>query len=198
MDDERREFQRLNLSRPIDAWLGDFAVRLVDVSATGAQIESDEEIAEGSRANLNFWWRDQQIEVTSDVIRTADGRCGLRFVEESPLLRRLIAESATELLRAQEANAMGDRARNVISGDATLTAASARIADHFIVWNLEEDGVWKHRASLVSEQPPNGFTISAAESPDQVAMLRSSYESGDDEARRLITMLAELSVAQSR
>lgn len=198
MPEERREFQRLNLTRPVDGWLGDFAIRLLDVSAIGAQIECDDEIADGSRANLTFWWRGQEIEITADVVRSEDGRIGLHFAEDSPLLRRLIAESATELLRAQEANLAGDRERNVIAGDETLTAASARVGHRYVTYILGDDGVWQHRASLVADQPPNGFTISYAESPDQVALLCGSYGSGDDEARRVIRMLAELSVAGSR
>ena len=197
MPDERREFQRLNLTRPVDGWLGDFAVRLLDVSATGAQIESDDEIADGSRANLSFWWHGEEIEITADVVRSAEGRVGLRFVEDSPPLRRVIADSAKELLRAQEANLMGDREHNVIAGDQTLTAASSRIGHRYMTYILGEDGTWQHRASLVADQPPNGFTISSAESPDQVALLCTSYETGDDEARRLIRMLAELSMTSS-
>ena len=194
--EERREFQRLNLTRPADGWLGDYAIRLLDVSATGALIECDDDIEVGSRALLKFWWRGEEIEITSDVVRNADGQTGLHFTEDSPELRRLIADSANELLRAQEANAMGDRARNVI-GDETLTAASSRIDTHYITWLLGEDGQWERRASLISEQPENGFTISAAETPDQVAMLCSSYAAGDAEGRRLIKLLAELSVAGS-
>ena len=198
MDSERREFQRLNLTRPADGWLGDFSIRLLDVSAIGALIETDDDIETGARAILKFWWRNEELEITSDVIRTADGRVGLHFVEDSPALRRLIAESATELLRAQEANATGDRAHNVIGGDETLTAASARVGHRFMTWTLSSDGVWSHHASLVSDQPPNGFTISTAEAPEQAAILCSNYENGDEEARRLIRMLAELSVAESR
>ena len=197
MPEERREYQRLNLTHPADGWLGDFSIRLLDISATGALIETDDEIETGARALLRFWWRDEEVEITSDVIRTNDDRVGLRFVEDSPQLRRLIADSATELLRAQEANATGDRERNIV-GDATLTAASSRVARTYLMWTLSEDGAWTHHASLVADQPPNGFTVSSAEAPDQVAMLCSTYQSGDDEARRLIRMLAELSVAESR
>jgi len=197
MSDERREFQRLNLTKPIDGWLGDFAIRLLDVSAIGALIEHDEPIESDSRALLQFYWRGQQVEITSDITRDAEGHAGLRFVEDSPLLRRLIAESATEVLRAQEANASGDREHNIV-GDETLTAASSHIALHFVTWLFDDDGSWTKRASLIAEQPPNGFTVTAAEPADQVELLRSTYESGDAEGRRLIRMLAELSVAGSR
>jgi len=197
VQEERREYQRLNLTQPADGWLGDFSIRLLDVSAVGALIETDDEIEIDARALLRFWWRGEEIEITSDVIRTNDGRIGLRFVEDSPQLRRLIAESATELLRAQEANATGDRERNIV-GDATLTAASSRAARTYVIWTLSADGAWAHHASLVADQPADGFTVSSAETSDQVAMLCSTYESGDDEARRLIRLLAELSVAESR
>jgi hypothetical protein len=56
-EDERRGFQRLLLTRPIDGWFGDWAVRLADVSATGALIDSDESIPLEARAILRFFWR---------------------------------------------------------------------------------------------------------------------------------------------
>ena len=90
--EERREFQRLNLTRPADGWLGDYAIRLLDVSATGALIECDDDIEVGSRALLKFWWRGEEVEITSDVVRNADGQTGLRFTEDSPELRRLITD----------------------------------------------------------------------------------------------------------
>jgi hypothetical protein len=56
-EDERRRFQRLVLTQPIDGWLGDWPVRLEDVSATGALIDSDEPLPLEARALLRFFWR---------------------------------------------------------------------------------------------------------------------------------------------
>ncbi len=200
MTEERREFQRLHLTRPADGWFGDFQVRLVDVSAKGAFIESDDVIPADARALLRFFWRGNEVEIMSLTVRHADGRTGLTFLEHSELLNRLIEQSATEVLRAQEANAMGLREHNVISGDETLTAASAgvRLGKAFVTWTLSEDGAWSRHAALVPDQPENGFTVAASESPEQVDLLCSSYEVGDAEARRLIRMLAELSAAKKR
>lgn len=197
MNDERREHQRLNLIRPIDGWFGDWAVRLLDVSAKGALVESEEELPDDARALLRFWWRGEELEVLAQTARRVDARTGLSFVDESTELRRLIADSAAELLRAQEANATGDRPANVIDHEATLTAASFSLLTGFVTW-IFRDGKWKRRAAIVPDQPEDGFTISAGEPEDQVALLRETYESGDTEARRMTRMFAELSVNASK
>ncbi|GAC1396238.1 MAG: hypothetical protein NVSMB68_13020 [Thermoanaerobaculia bacterium] len=102
------------------------------------------------------------------------------------------------MLRAPEANMEGDRQRNIISGDETLTTASAGLrAAGFVTWTLLPDG-WKRRKSLLPDQPENGFTLAASEPEDQVALLRNTYENGDEEARRITRLLAELSVATVR
>jgi hypothetical protein len=191
--DERRQFQRLPFDEPLDGWFGDYAVRLMNVSASGALLQSDEPIPDDSRALLRFLWRGREIELLGEIARHGDDGAGLAFIDDASMLRDLIAESATELLRAQQANAMGDREHNVY-GDQTLTAASSHISDTYVTWTLGRDG-WTSRRALLPDQPPNGFTISAAEPADQVALLRTTYEGGDTESRRLTRMLAELSVA---
>lgn len=193
MNDERRHFQRLTLLQPIDGWFGDYSVRLIDVSAAGALIEYEEAIPSDARALLRFWWRGEEVEVMAETVRAADSRAGLHFLEESEPLCRLIAGSATEMLLALEANARGDREANLI-GDETLTAAWRRPTSGFVRW-IFGDGGWRSERSSESAQPPDGFTIAAAEPDDQVALLCRTYESGDAEARKLTRMLAELSVA---
>lgn len=199
MTEERREFQRLHLTRPADGWFGDYSLRLLDVSAKGAFVEHDDDIPPGARALLRFFWRGTEVELMAETVRHADGRSGLTFVERSELLISLIEQSANELLRAQEANAMGLRDMNVIGDDATLTAASAGVrTNRFVMWTLTDDGAWKRQAVLVPDQPERGFTVSTSESPEQIELLCRNYESGDAESRRIIRMLAELGVAKTR
>lgn len=196
MSDERRAYQRLTLSEPLDGWFGDFAVRLVDVSASGAQIEHDEAIPSDARALLRFYWRGQEVEVLAQTARQVHtNRVGVRFLEESESLRALIAMSAADVLRALEANARGDRTANVV-GDETLTSAWRTHATGYVRWELE-DGHWTPHHAREPDQPENGFTISAKEPEEQVEMLRRTYETGDAEARRLTRMLAELSVLET-
>jgi hypothetical protein len=195
--DERRAYQRLNLMRPLDGWFGDYAVRILDVSANGALVDLEEPLEEHARALLRFFWNGEEVEVTAEIARADDKRLGLKFVDESETLRRLIGASVTEILNAQQANADGRREANIV-GDATLTSASEHFNDTrtFIVW-IFADGTWKHRRSLLPDQPGDGFTIAANEPEEQVALLCRTYENGDEEARRLTRLLAELSVTKS-
>src|SRR5437016_1446730 len=117
-------YQRLNLVRPIEGRFGDRPVTIFDVSGNGAQISSQSSIESGVRDMLRFEWRGEKLEVEAEVIRADDRRLGLKYIGQSETLRRLLAASVLELLQAQEANAGGDRAHNIIAGDATLTAAS--------------------------------------------------------------------------
>lgn len=195
MNDERRAFQRLTLAEPLDGWFGDFAVRLVDVSASGAQIEHDDPIPGDARALLRFFWRGSEVEILAETARMIHGqRMGVRFLEESEPLRTLLAVSAAEVLRALEANARGDRAANIV-GDETLTSAWRTQVTGYVCWIFENDG-WHPHPSSDPDQPVNGFTISAGESDEQVELLRRTYETGDTEARRMTRMLAQLSVAE--
>ncbi|HSP13739.1 MAG TPA: PilZ domain-containing protein [Thermoanaerobaculia bacterium] len=195
MNHERRVYQRLALTKPLPARFGRYKVRLLDVSAIGALIESDTDVPVGSHGKLRFTWREHKVEIKAQSVRTAEDRAGLRFTEDSEQLRALIAESATEVLRAQEANLEGARERNIIAGDETLTTASAGMrASGFVTWTLDEQG-WKRRRSLLPDQPENGFTVAANEPEEQVELLRKTYENGDAEARRLTRLLAELSAA---
>ena len=193
MTDERRRFQRLALAEPLDGWFGDFDVRLLDVSAKGALIEAGEPLLSGARALLRFYWRGEEVEILAETAHATQSRWGLRFVEDSELLRGLIAKSASELLRALEANAAGDRDSNTI-GEATITSAMQLHATGFVTWVLK-DAKWTSRRSLLPDQPSEGFTIPAGEPEEQVEMLCRTYQDGDAEARRLTRMLAELSVA---
>ncbi len=194
--DERREFQRLNLTKPVDGWFGDFSVLIVEVSASGAKIVHDEEIPAESRGLLRFSWRGQELEIVSEIAHSEGARSGLRFVEQNADLRKMIADSANEMLQAQQANAAGDRARNVV-GDETLTAASAgvRASSGFLQYRLSPKG-WKCHRVLLPDQPEDGFTVSANETQDQIDLLCGTYESGDTEAKRMTRMIAELSVTR--
>lgn len=194
MTEERRGFQRLNLTKPVDGWFGDFSVMVVEVSANGAKIIHDDELPVGARALLRFSWRGEDLELLAEIARTEGARSGVRLIDESEQLHRLIETSATELLRAQQANAMGDRAHNVV-GDETLTAASAgaRAGSGFLQYHFTPGG-WKCHRVLLPDQPDDGFTVSGNETQEQIDLLCTTYEGGDTEAKRMTRMIAELSV----
>jgi hypothetical protein len=181
--------------KPIDGRFEDHAVRILDLSTAGARIESESEIPVSTHGKLRFTWRKQQIEASAQVVRAGDGEQGLRFNEESGVIRRLISEANAEVRRAQAANALGLREQNIIDGDQTLTAASAA-ARSLVVWTFD-GAAWSSRKAMLPDQPDDGFTVAAAESSEQVEQLRKSYEDGDADARNLIRRLASLSVARN-
>jgi hypothetical protein len=193
VSDERREFQRLQLTEPLDAWFGDYAVRILDVSGNGVRIASDEVIPQGARALLRFFWRGAEVELLTELTYADELGAALAYIDNPSAIRELISDSANELLRAQEANAMGDRAQNVYF-DQTLTAASSRVSSTYTTW-IYENNAWIARRSLVADQPPNGFTVFSGEPDEQVDLLKRTYEKGDAETRRLTRVFAELSVA---
>lgn len=193
MTEERRTYQRLALTESLDGWFGDFRVKLVDVSGTGAQIEHEEPIPSDAYGLLRFYWRGEEVEILAQTVRVMQGRIGLHFLEESEALQTLIAASSAEVNRALEANARGDRPSNVI-GDETLTAFWQRPTQGYVCWTYEEGKGWTSRDSKTPDQPGNGFTISAGEADEQVEMLRRTYETGDEEARRMTRLFAEMSV----
>jgi hypothetical protein len=191
MIEERREFQRLNLTKPIDGWFGDFAVMVVEVSAGGAKIVHDDEIPMGARGLLRFSWRGRDFEILSQLTRGEGARSGLHFLESNDEFRLMVGQWANEIMLAQQANAEGDRKRNIV-GDETLTAATAgaRALSGFLQYRLTPKG-WKCQRALLPDQPDDGFTVSANESQEQIDLLCRTYESGDPEAKKMTRMIAE-------
>jgi hypothetical protein len=194
VQEDRRLYQRLHLTEPLPARFGRSAVRLIDVSATGALAESNKPLELHAKAILHFTWRGRDVQIGAEVVRSDDIESGLYFTEESALLWSLISESAEELLRAQRANLEGERHSNVI-GEETLTSASAGlVATGYVTWILTPAG-WRKRRTMLGDQPEEGFCVSAAEPEDQVELLRATWENGDEETRRITRILAELSAA---
>ena len=196
MIEERREYQRLNLTKAIDAWFGDFDVLLVEISAGGAKIVHDEEIPINARGLLRFTWRGRDFEILSQITRTEGARSGVHFLESNDEFRLMVGQWANEVHMAQEANAAGNRAANVV-GDETLTSASAgaRALSGFLQYRLTATG-WKCSRSLLPDQPDDGFTVSANESQEQIDILCKTYETGDPEAKKMTRMIASLSITR--
>jgi hypothetical protein len=57
-------------------------------------------------------------------------------------------------------------------------------------------GRWERKWTLDSTQPEHGFTIPAEEEEDQVELLCSLYEHGNEQSRGLIRKMAAISVEE--
>jgi hypothetical protein len=189
-------FQRLHLTRPLDGTFRDANTRVLEVTSNGAVLDAASPLQPGTRGTLRFTWREHLVAVEAQVAAVTDTEAKVEFTGDTALLSDLIAISAAEVLRAQQANMDGDRAANVI-GDETLTSASVLHGLGYVTWTFE-DGEWRKRKSLLPDQPENGFTVASAEPAEQVEVLRQTWEKGDEEARRMTRMLAELSAASVR
>jgi hypothetical protein len=192
--EERRSFDRLNLTKPIDGKFGDMSVMVVEVSVGGAKIVHDEPLKKGAAAKLCFDWRGQKIVVASEVIRTDGARSGLHFLEHNEAMVKLVNEWANEVLNAQQANADGDRAGNFVADDTmTAVSAGARAFTGYLQYHLTANG-WKCHRALLPDQPEDGFTVSANESQEQIDLLCRTYEGGDADAKKMTRMIAGLSI----
>ena len=206
-EDDRREFQRLKLPRPILATMDGESALVLDVGMAGAYIEHHGKIEPGANFTLSFRWQGEELDFVCEVARTrvirpsADSAAvvshsGVRFVDASAesrqRLEQMMVTFIARLLDAQRANASGDD-----TGDALLgTIGEARrgrsrgcVRYHF------RNGEWMHEATTSPRQPSDGFTVAAFEDDEEVAKLCEAYERADEEGRNLIRLVAELSAA---
>ena len=207
---DRREFQRLKLSKPILAQIDDDNALILDIGMAGAFLEHYGVVEPGERFRLKFRWQSEEIELLSEVVRTivvrkpaGDGQSsvshsGVQFVEQSEQsaarLHDLMSSFVGKVLEAQRANAAGDE--STVSAGATilanLGAARRRRTKGFISFRLR-DGTWWRVPTDSGRQPPDGFTVPAWEDDAELQVLCDTYAQADEENRRLIRLIAELS-----
>ena len=215
LPDDRRGFQRLNLTKPILATARGANALILDLGVTGALIEHYGDTVPGERLQLSFRWMGQTIEFKAEVVRSevvrkpgGDGihavsHTGLKFLEpvgeSAELLRDLIATFVGRVLAAQKANAAGE-ATSPSAGETVLEqlghARRAR-TNGYVNYRLKS-GTWWRIPTQSPVQPTDGFTVAAYEDEEEVATLCTAYERADDEGRRLIRMVAELSVLSAK
>lgn len=207
---ERREFQRLRLANPILASMDGANALILDIGMAGAFVEHYGTVEPGRQFRLSFRWHGEDVEFRCEVVRTAvvrqpagDGKSalshtGVHFLESvgdsAARLGDLIATSVGRILAAQRANAAGDE--NHATGAAVLAGlggARRKRTHGFVSYRLKGDSWWRVPTDS-PRQPEDGFTVAAWEDEAELATLCRTYEQADDEGRRLIRLVAELSV----
>jgi hypothetical protein len=212
LPDERRAFQRLRLTKPILAVARGANALILDIGASGALIEHYGHAVPGEALRLSFRWQGQSIEFAAEVVhseivreRGGDGESvvshsGLRFIkpvgDSTELLKDFIATFVGRVLAAQKANAAGSLTPNNTVLEQLGHARRARTSGY--VTHRLKDGRWWRIPARSPMQPLDGFTVAAYEDDEEVAALCQSYESADEEGRRLIRMVAELSVMSAK
>jgi hypothetical protein len=118
---------------------------------------------------------------------------GLTISDANPAaiapLRELISYFVERALDEQRANARG------IPATAALSFQTGKGTD-FVCFEFLA-GRWRRTPTKNAQQPFNGFTVSAAETDENLARLCETYEKADLDARKLIRVLAELSISKA-
>jgi hypothetical protein len=204
---DRRIFQRLRLARPILGTLDRQNALILDLGVAGAFIEHYGVTTSSQDCRLQFHWQGHDIEYVCEVARTLVVRVtgndvvshtGLRFIEpvgESEThLHDLMAAFVGNVLAAQKANKDGVRLDKDHMALMEIGGARRTRVRGFQRYRLQPGGGWIHRTTLDPKQPADGFTVAAYEHEEDLEVLCNAYEIADEEGRRLIRLVSELSV----
>jgi hypothetical protein len=214
MRDDRREFQRLKLSKPILGTMRGANALILDVGVAGAYLEHYGTAEPGERFQLVFRWQGEDVEFHCEVARShvirepgGDGKSvvshtGVRFVEAvgnaNARLQDLIATFVGHILAAQKSNASGERGESAGASILARLGEARRMRSRgYIAFHLK-DGTWWRAPTSSPKQPPDGFTVGSHEDEEEIETLCRTYAEGDEEARNLIRLVAELSLVQER
>ena len=204
---DRREYQRLNLLKPILGTVDGQGALILDIGVGGAFIEHYGQALPGDQFRLRFLSEGAPVEFVCEVRRSFVVRLasddskvshtGARFVEAignaEELLEKMIASFISRILDAQRANARGELG---LSHGETILAHlgdAHRMRTRGCVTHSFADGRWTSIRTDSANQPDDGFTVAAFEDEEEVHMLRQAYETADAEGRRLIRLIADLS-----
>lgn len=207
---DRREFQRLRLAKPILALLDGENALILDIGVGGVYIEHYGTTEPGRPFRLVFRWKAEDVEFLCEVRRsavvrgsgeTAVSHTGARFVDgvgdSESKLNDMMSSFVGRMLAAQKMNASGDSAGEADATLLQLGAARRARTRGFLMFRYV-NGLWSRETTDSSQQPPNGFTVAAFEDEEELETLCQTWETADEEGRRLIRLVAELSVRGAR
>jgi hypothetical protein len=191
----------LRLAKPIPATFGEERVVVLDLGPSGALLMGQCDVEQGAERELAFLDGRGNVRVPALVTAVADHGLSpdrdllVRFQEPGAGLPEFIARYESQIRRAEQANAEGDLEHNVIDGDRMLSdlGSAARSNEPFLRCQLNA-GRWTRESTTRRDQPPDGFTISAAETEDQVTLLQLAYEESDEDGRHALREFAAVSL----
>jgi hypothetical protein len=204
--DERRQFGRVTPMQRIRGMVGNVVVYVLDVSLAGVKVAHQDPLPEiGKSAALTFEWEGRRFTGLAEVRRTKLEKApktkydkplyhsGLLITPSDALANQLIRDIIKACVERAE-----DEQRANAEGIPAVAASSFQTGkgDAFVRCELRTTG-WVRSDTKDPQQPMNGFTISAHEAPQKVAMLCRTWEIGDSEARRLIKTFAALSISKA-
>jgi len=200
---DRREFQRLRLAKPILALLDGQNALILDVGVGGVFVEHYGTYEPGERFALLFRWKSEDVEFLCEVRRSVLARgsgesavshTGARFVESigksEERLQDMMATFVGHVLAAQKANAGASKESDTML--AQLGGARRARTRGYMLYRYAK-GKWYREPTDSPQQPALGFTVAAYEDEEELETLCRAWEIADDEGRRMIRLVAELS-----
>jgi hypothetical protein len=201
---ERRKYDRVKLLKPLPAKVGNARVFIMELGVSGLQLAHQAALPRvGQRFNLEFEWDARRLHFECEVIRNdlhklakaenekSTYHAGVHVVSASGdsavMLRKIVSEHVERALDEQRANARGIPAK---AAHAFQTGAAREYVRCQLV-----NGQWRKSTTTRSEQPSDGFTVSAQEDKEQVDMLCEAYAAGDESTRKMIRAMSEASLA---
>jgi hypothetical protein len=201
---EKRAYQRIIPQRPIPARIGSARVYIVDLSVSGLRVAHQAALQPGQTFELTFDWEGRPVVLGCKVIhntifkRAKDDtekstyHAGLEIADakgnSEVALREVITAHVMRALDEQKANARG------IPALAAQSYQSGK-GSNFLRCELV-NGAWRISETSRPDQPLEGFTVSAEVDREQILLLCESWEKGDREIRRMIRIMAELSMSR--
>ena len=204
---ERRRYGRIRLDLPISGRLNDLRVKVIEMSVVGFLVAHENRIspAPGETRTLTLEWQGVALDLDCEIVRSTLWRLarsgtdrsiyhsGLRVTGVSGdafnLLREMIADRILAALEQQRANARG-------IPPLSNYMYQPEKGDLFRRCEMV-GGKWRRSETVHSDQPENGFTVSAEVHPDHVEILCRTWEHTTAEGRRLTKLLAELSISKA-
>src|SRR5258708_7392560 len=194
--------------------MNDRNVLILDIGISGAYFEHYGQIALGERFNFVFRWRGDDIEyiaqaTRSTVVRSPGGdgasivsHTGAQFVEavgeSEARLQDMIATFVGRVLAAQKANATPEATQGLGAEFLAQLGEARRVRSRGYVTYRLLGSRWWREATNVAVQPQDGFTVAAFEDEEELETLCRTYEAADEEGRRMIRLVAELSARSVR
>ena len=196
----------MRLVRPLVSRVGTVRVFLLEVSLSGVLVAHQGNIPpEGATAVVMFEWDSMPVALECQIVRNTLQKMARNANEKSvyhaameitrasseamKTLRDMITSIVARALDEQKANARG------IPAVAAQTFQTGK-GSQFLRLELL-NGIWRRTETTRPDQPMNGFTISAEEPPDHITLLCDTYAAATNENRKLIKLMAELSISKA-
>lgn len=195
------------------ARLGTMGAVILDITDSGARIEHFTQLDLGKKAHLRFDWEGRSIDVEATVMscrvhRFAHGEAGTTVYQSGlffgscddatlATLRDMVAMVVARSLAEQVANARGIgpvTEKNMPTFRAGVVGGAGMADRGYIRCALIDNRRWEKKWSRTTEEPVEGFTVLATEPADHLEQLCETYLKSDAEQRKLIKILARMSL----